>query len=122
MIPIVVGGQMDKTLIANRIERHAPGKFQVSIKSDIEGALAVQSGAAKYYVGSCATGAGGALGLAMGILGPAVCVSISTPGGVMDPEQIKEQVRSGKKAFGFVNDHTERVLPVLLDEIIAQQS
>jgi len=122
MIPIVVGGQMDKQMIAGLIERLAPGKFEVAVKSDIEGALAIQTGAAKYYVGACATGAGGALGLAMGILGPTVCVSISTPGGIMDEAQIRQQVQSGKKAFGFVNDHAERVLPALLDEMILQES
>lgn len=122
MIPLSVAGQMDKQMIANMVERLAPGKFVITVQSDLDGALAIQSGAAKYYVGACATGAGGALGLALGLLGPSVCVSISTPGGVMDDEQIRQQVRDGKKAFGFVNDHAERVLPSLLDEMIKQEA
>jgi len=118
MTSIVVAGQMDKQTIAGLIEQLAPGKFEISIKSDIEGAMAIKNGTVKYYVGACATGAGGALGLAVGLLGPAICVSISTPGKVMNDQEIREQVRGGKKAFGFVNNHAERVLPPLLDEII----
>ena len=121
MIPIVVAGQMDKQSISKLIEQISPGQFEVSIKSDIEGAMAIKSGAAKYYVGACATGAGGALGLAVGLLGPTLCVSISTPGNVMDEQEIRQQVQSGKRAFGFVNDHAERLLPFLLDEIIKQE-
>ena len=113
---------MDKQTIARLIEQIAPGKFEVSVKSDIEGAMAIKNGSAKYYVGACATGAGGALGLAVGLLGPAVCVSISTPGKVMDDDEIRQLVRDGKKAFGFINDHAERLLPSLLDEIVKKES
>lgn len=121
MIPIVVGGQMDKQSIAAEIEKRKPNTFDISIKSDIEGAMAIKGGQAKYYVGACATGAGGALGLAVGLLGPALCVSISTPGKVMDAEEIQQQVQNGKRAFGFVNTTVERVLPPLLDAIIKQE-
>ncbi len=118
LISIVVGGQMDKQTIAGLIEKLGKGRFKISIKSDIEGALDIKSNAAKYYVGACATGAGGALGLAVGLLGPALCVSISNPGRVMSEEEVRAQVRSGKRAFGFVNNDAERLLPVLLDEMI----
>ena len=121
MIPIVVGGQMDKQTIAALVEKLGNGQFDVSIKSDIEGALAIKSGTAKYYLGSCATGAGGALGLAVGLLGPAICVSVSTPGRVMSEDEIRAQVQNGKKAFGFVNNTAEQVVPILLDEILKQE-
>jgi len=122
MISIVVAGQMDKQTIARLVEQIAPGQFEVSIKSDIEGAMAIKSGAARYYVGACATGAGGALGLALGLLGPGLCVSISTPGMVMNEQEIRQQIQSGKKAFGFVNNHAERLLPILLAEIVKFES
>lgn len=120
MISIVVGGQMDKQTIASLIEKLGNGQFNVSIMSDIEGALAIKNGQAQYYVGSCATGAGGALGLAVGLLGPELCVSISIPGKVMSEEEIRQAVQSGKRAFGFVNNDAERLLPVLLDEFVKQ--
>ncbi len=113
---------MYKQTIAGLIEKLGGGKFVVSIKSDIEGAMAIKTGKAKYYVGACATGAGGALGLAVGLLGPALCISISNPGRVMSEAEIREQVRSGKRAFGFVNNHAEQLLPILLDEILKREA
>lgn len=120
MISIVVGGQMDKQLIAAQVEKLGQGKVNVAIKSDLDGALAIQSGQAQYYVGACNTGAGGALGLAVGLLGPTLCISISTPGLVMDEAQIRQQVQSGKRAFGMVTQAVERQLPILVDEILKQ--
>lgn len=119
MISIVVGGQMDKQSIAKLVEELGGGKVSVSIKSDLEGALAIQSGQAQYYVGACNTGAGGALGLAVGLLGPKLCVSISTPGTNMDEAQIAAQVREGKRAFGMIVNSVERQLPMLMKAILA---
>ena len=112
---------MDKQTIASFIEKNGDGQFEVTIKSDIDGALAIKSGAAQYYVGACATGAGGALGLAVGLLGPTLCVSISIPGRVMSADEIRAQVQNGKRAFGFVNNDAERLLPILLDAIVKQE-
>ena len=118
MLKVVVGGQMDKQTIASFLEKHYGDRIEISIKSDIEGAIAIQTGQADYYVGACATGAGGALGLAVGLLGPKLCVSLTMPGKVMSEDEIRKQVADGKKAFGFVNYDAERVLPVLMDELL----
>lgn len=118
MIAIVVGGQMDKQEIAKSIEKIGGDRVTVTIQSDLNGALAIQSGQAQYYVGACNTGAGGALGLAVGLLGPKLCVSISTPGKVMDEAEIQAQVQEGKRAFGMVVNNVERQLPVLMDAIL----
>lgn len=118
MLKIVVGGQMDKQLIAKLITQLSDGKMEVSIKSDIEAAIAVQTNQAQYYFGACATGAGGALAMAIGLIGPQFCVSVSVPGRVYKDEELREAVRSGKKAFGFVNYDADKVIPVLLDEIL----
>jgi len=114
MIKIVVGGQMDKQAIAKMIESYSAGKVEVSIKSDLEAAMAVQMGQADYYIGACATGAGAAIAMAIGMLGFDACASLSVPGKLMSEEEIKQQVESGKKAFGFVNTDIERVLPHLI--------
>jgi len=118
MLKIVVGGQMDKQAIANLIQKYGQGLVEVSIKSDIEAALAVQMNQAQYYFGSCATGSGGALAMAIGLVGPQYCVSVSIPGHIMGEEEIRKAVRDGKKAFGFVNNDAEKVIPVLLNEIL----
>lgn len=115
---IVVGGQMDKQAIARMVENLADGKVQVEIKSDIEATMAIQMGQADYYFGACSTGAGGALGIATGLLGMQRCVSVSTPGMTMTQEQIDKEVASGKVAFGFVNYDAEKVVPMLMKAIM----
>ncbi len=114
---IVVGGQMDKQLVADLVKQNC-ADAEVSIKGDIEAALAIQTGQADYYVGACATGAGGALAMAIGLLGGQQCVSISIPGSIMSDEAIEDAVKSGKKAFGFVNTDASRVVPVLMAALI----
>lgn len=118
MISIVVGGQMDKQAIAKLVEQLGQGRVSISVKSDLDGALAIQTGQAQYYVGACNTGAGGALGLAVGLLGPKLCVSISTPGKVMGEAEIRTHVQEGKRAFGMVVGNVERQLPILMDAIL----
>ncbi|MTI94754.1 MAG: DUF2620 family protein [Firmicutes bacterium] len=118
MIKIVVGGQMDKNNIAELLERHGQDQVEVSIKSDIEAALAVKNNQADYYFGACATGAGGALAMAIGLLGAQYSLSVSMPGKIIAENEIREGVRNGKKAFGFVNTDAEKVVPVIIDEIL----
>ena len=115
---IVVGGQMDKQSIARLVESIVKDKAQVEIKSDIEATLAIQTGQADYYIGACSTGAGGALGIATGLLGQAKCVSISTPGKTMTQEEINDEIAKGKVAFGFVNYDAEKVVPMLLNALL----
>lgn len=115
---IVVGGQMDKQSIARLIESLVGNKAQVEIKSDIEATMAIQMGQADYYFGACSTGAGGALGIATGLLGMNRCVSVSTPGMTMTQEQINNEVENGKVAFGFVNYDAEKVVPMLINAIL----
>lgn len=118
MLKIMVGGQMDKQVIANLIEANSEGKIEVLIKSDLEAALGVQSGQADYYIGACATGAGAAIAMAIGMLGADACVSLSIPGKVMTSEEIKQEVDKGKKAFGFVNTDAERMIPILITYLL----
>lgn len=111
---IVVGGQMDKQSIANLVKSLVDASVTVDVKSDIEATLAVQSGMADYYIGACSTGAGGALGMAFGLLGQEKCASVSTPGHIMSQDEINHLVKSGKVAFGFVNYDAEKVVPMLI--------
>ncbi len=120
MLKFVVGGQMDKQVLADLLKKHG-GDVSVEVKSDLDAVVQLQSNAADYYFGACATGAGGALGLALGILGPTVCATVSMPGKVLSDEEIGKVVSEGKKAFGFVNSDAEKVIPVLLKYIFDKQ-
>ena len=79
MIRIVVSG-----LCAREICRLASelGGEQVEVHEaiDIAGATEVAQGLADYYFGACATGAGGALAMAIAILGYDRCFTASLVG------------------------------------------
>jgi hypothetical protein len=114
----VVGGQMDKKMLAEILRKHSDGKAEIAVMSDIEATMAIKNKQADYYFGSCATGAGGALGIATGLLGRDKCISVSLTGKVLSQDEITAAVKSGKVAFGFVNYDAERVIPMLLKAIL----
>lgn len=118
MVKIVVGGQINKKEIAELVEKLGGAKVSVEVKSDLDAAMAMKSGAYDYYVGACNTGGGGALAMAIAMLGPDMCSTISMPGSIKEDSFIIGEVEKGKKAFGFTAQHAEQVLPVLINEFI----
>ncbi len=119
MIRIVVGGQIDKTRVAELIKKAGGDKVTVVVKSDIEAALAIKSNQADYYFGACNTGGGGALAMAIALLGYSVCATVSMPGRIRSNEEIVKEVEAGKKAFGFTSEHAEQVIPVIMNKILS---
>lgn len=117
---IVVGGQIDKDDIAAIVKANIPDA-EVAIKGDLEATMAMKKGEYDYYVGACNTGGGGALAMALALLGKSKCATISMPGKVSSKEEIENEVRNGKVAFGFTAQHKDQVLPVLLD-ILSKKS
>lgn len=115
---IVIGGQIDKDKIRDMVLDLVGEDVQVDIKSDLDAAMAIKNGDYDYYIGACNTGGGGALAMAMALLGSNNCSTISMPGSIKSDEFIIEEVEKGKKAFGFTAQHAEQVLPVLIKEII----
>lgn len=115
---IVVGGQIDKQDIARDIARLSNGQCHVDVKSDLDAAMAIQAGSYDYYIGACNTGGGGALAMAIAMLGPDKCSTVSMPGSIKDDAFIRAEFQKGKIAFGFTAQHRERVLPVLIEEIM----
>jgi hypothetical protein len=115
---IVVGGQVDRQEIADKIKEIAGDKVEVEVMDDIQAATAIKSGEADYYFGACHTGGGGALGMAMAILTNAKCATVSMPGRGPKAEKIKEEVAAGKVAFGFTADHIDKTVTLLLENIL----
>lgn len=114
---VVVGGQVDKKEVAALVKEHGPTGIEITVKSDMEAAMAVKTGAADYYVGACHTGGGGALAMAIAIIGREKCETVSMPGRKPDEAKIREAVKAGKKAFGFTADHKETVIPMIMKAI-----
>lgn len=113
---IVVGGQIDKNQIADKIRKLWEG-VDLEVKSDLEAAMSVKNGNADCYIGACNTGGGGALGMAIALVGRDNCSTLSMPGKIMDDDQIRIEVQSGKKAFGFTAQHQDKILPILISEL-----
>lgn len=117
MTKIVVGGQIDKDEVKGLVEKYGDGQYEIEVKSDLDAAMAVKNGQADIYMGACNTGGGGALAMALALLGRENCVTVSMPGKIMPEEEIRENVRAGKKAFGFTAQHKETVVPIIMDEL-----
>lgn len=117
---IVVGGQIDKDEIAKMIREKMPDAI-VDVKGDLDATMAMKKGLYDYYVGACNTGGGGALAMALALLGKPRCATISMPGRVSSEKEIEDEVRSGKVAFGFTAQHKDQVLPVLLEILIKKE-
>lgn len=117
MVKIVVGGQMDKEAIAQMIRKIGGDKVTVTVKSDIEAAMAIKTNQADYYFGACNTGGGGALAMAIALLGVGLCSTVSMPGKMKSADEIIKDIESGKRAFGFTPQHAEQVIPVIMNKI-----
>lgn len=120
MLRVVVGGQIDKDKVAEIIRRIGGEKVTVTIKSDIEAAMAIKTNQADYYFGACNTGGGGALAMAIALLGMGFCSTVSMPGKIRSDEEIIKEIESGKKAFGFTPQHAEQVIPVIMNKILSK--
>ena len=117
---IVIGGQIDKQAIADFVTSMGGDRVSVTIMGDIQAAMEVKNGNADYYIGACNTGGGGALSMAVALLGLAQCATLSMPGSIKTEEEIAAEVAAGKKAFGFTSQHVDRVLPILMENLLAK--
>ena len=120
---IVVGGQINKQEIHDYIQKYfGEGNVELAVKNDLDAVMAMKVGQFDYYIGACNTGGGGALAMAMALLGAAACKTISMPGKILEDEEIIQAVKDGKTAFGFTSQHMEQVLPVWLKAIQEKNS
>jgi len=121
MLRLVVAG-----LGRNEIKRFAEAtggdRVQVTSLSDLEAARAVKAGQADYYIGACASGRGGALTMAIAVLGYANCLLVSTQGSAPSPDDIKKNVRAGThQAYGINYAHAGQVIPPLVEALLERQ-
>ncbi|MER2471443.1 DUF2620 domain-containing protein [Photorhabdus laumondii] len=114
----VIGGQIEKEKIAETLRHLAGDKASsITVMGDIDAAMALKSGDADYYFGACNTG-GGALAMAIAIVGIDKCVTVSMPGKILPDEEIIAHVNAGKTAFGFTGQDIDAVIPVMTKAIL----
>ncbi len=121
MIKINVSGLAAKEIV-NKIAEIGGDQAEARIVADIIGAKEVAQGKADYYFGACATGGGGALSMAIAILGYNNCLTVSTAGKTPKEAEIREAVWSGKKAFGFSCDHVDLAVPLIMRSILMKHN
>jgi len=121
MIKINVSGLAARE-IANKVSEVAGDDVAVHIVTDIAGAKEVAQGEADYYFGACATGGGGALSMAIAILGYGACFTVSTAGKLPREDEIQRAVANGVKAFGFTSDHVDSAVPLIMKAILDARS
>jgi hypothetical protein len=120
MIKVAVCG-MGKEKMARLINESGDGEVVAEITSDFEAAMSVQQGKVDYYMGACQSGAGGALAVATGLLGPAKVVRLSGVGSAgVTPDQIEEALENGKLAFGVSHSHIDSAVPTIVEAIRAR--
>ena len=114
MTRIVIGGQMGKDELGQSLEKLTAGKdVEISVKSDLDAAMAVKDNKADFYIGACETGAGGALAMATALLGSSKTLTVASPSKVLSEADIKEGIDNGKIAFGFTINTKDTILPIL---------
>lgn len=114
MKKIVIGGQIEKNKIKELIEEHSNGQFAVTVMNDLDAVMALQAGGADYYFGACNTGGGGALAMAIALLGMDKCSTLGMPGKTASVEEINASIKAGKVAFGF----TSQDMPFIIKHIM----
>lgn len=110
---IVIGGQVEKKEIQALIQE-IDSSIETVIKSDLDAAMAIKTGQADYYLGACHTGGGGALAMAIALVGRNQCETVSMPGKKPEEDKIMTAVKNGKKLFGFTGDHMEKAVPMII--------
>lgn len=112
MKKIAIAG-LQREQIREQIEATAPDTFECHILTDMDAAMKVKSGEMDYFVGCCNTGAGGALAMAIAIIGYGQCGTIAKPSIQAKEAEIQQFMDNGCVAFGLSIEHIEHAVPML---------
>lgn len=101
------------------IEKDFASEVEAVAGPDMVAARRVKSGESDFYLGSCMTGSGGSLATAIMVLGYSNCLVVSKQGKCPSEKEIRHMIYTGKhKAFGFVRDHTDIVVPAIVQALV----
>lgn len=117
---ILIASGIAKGQIKQAAQRAGGSLVEVEAMSDIQGAQAIKQGKANYFIGSCATGQGGALSMAIAVLGTDQCAMLNNRGRPLSAEQIREKATAHYRAFGISADHVDQAIPVLVEALLAK--
>lgn len=107
----IMTGGVGKAQVADALRPLIGPGDQVVTGSDMDAAVALRTGRADYYLGTCHTGAGASLGVLVGMLGSEKCHTFGR--GVPDAHAVQQAVAGGAVALGFAIDQIDAVVPVV---------
>ncbi|MGF1909379.1 DUF2620 domain-containing protein [Vibrio kasasachensis] len=112
MKKIAIAG-LQREQIKQQIEATMPDTFECHILTDMDAAMKVKSGEMDYFIGCCNTGAGGALAMAIAIIGYGQSCTIAKPAIQAKHDQVEQFIDKGYVAFGLSIEHIEHAIPML---------
>jgi len=115
---VLIASGIAKAAIAKAAQKEGGASVEVQTMSDMQGAQAVKQGKADYFIGSCGTGQGGALSLAIAVLGAQNCVMLTNRGRMLTPTEITEKASGAYQAFGLNADQAEKGAEVLVKALL----
>lgn len=117
MKKIVVGGQIEKGKIQELLQKYGRGRYEITVKTDLDAAMDLKNGVVDYYFGACNTGGGGALAMAIALVGGEKTATLGMPGKTATEEEIKESVETGKIAFGFTSQDMDFIISTIMEAL-----
>ncbi|HAS63076.1 MAG TPA: DUF2620 domain-containing protein [Vibrio sp.] len=112
MKKIAIAG-LQREQIKQQIEDTMPNTFECHILTDMDAAMKVKAGEMDYFVGCCNTGAGGALAMAIAIIGYGQSCTIAKPSIQAKQDEVQQFIDKGCIAFGLSIEHIEHAVPML---------
>ncbi len=119
MKKIAIAG-LQREQIQQQIESTLPDTFECHILTDMDAAMKVKAGEMDYFIGCCNTGAGGALAMAIAIIGFGQCCTIAKPSIQAKQEEVQQFIDKGCVAFGLSLEHVEHAVPMLVKLLAAK--
>ncbi|MDA0149802.1 DUF2620 domain-containing protein [Vibrio sp. LaRot3] len=112
MKKIAIAG-LQREQVKQQLEATIPNGFECYILTDMDAAMKVKSGEIDYFIGCCNTGAGGALAMAIAIIGYGQSCTIAKPSIQAKEEEVRQFIDQGCVAFGLSIEHVEHAIPML---------
>lgn len=113
----MIGGQIEKQQIEVLIKKYQTTENQITVKTDLDAAMDLKSGVADYYFGACNTGGGGALAMVIALVGSDKTVVLGMPGKTLTEDEIINNIKAGKIAFGFTSQDMEFIIQSVMKEL-----
>lgn len=117
MSTIFIGG-IGKTDVKRLLKQRRDPNLKIVMSNDLEAGPILKRTSNTYYIGTCHTGAGGALGAMLAFLGRQKCHTFGRQASV-SPTELQKLLDSGVRVFGLSVDQINAVVPSLVDAIQA---